>query len=417
MSTLEERYASPEMVALSSKETKYTTWRKLWIALAKGQEMLGLPIGEDSIQEMEKHFDNIDFKRAFELETLNQHEVSAHLEAFIEACPAAKGKLHLAATSAFVMDNGDLIFMKRALQLIETKLKTLLESMQELALTHVDVPCLAFTHLQPASPITVGRRIALWIQDLYDDYLSIKNFELPFLGTRGATGTAASLLLLFDGDEKKIAQLNAYLATTFGFNDLFPITTQTYPRKWDAKVGMLLTQLALSTHKISTDLRLLAHMGEIKEPFKQGQIGSSAMPHKQNPILSERISSLSRLLMNQEATLVQNASLQWLERTLDDSASRRITLPQSFLLADSILLLMNSLFSNLQIDQKKIKENLERDLSKVSSELALGEAIKKGISREDAHQALRGKSTTASIDALIGLSIHETKDFLSKLFI
>ncbi len=337
------------MSSLFSSQTKYATWRKLWVALAKGEKQLGLAITNEQIKAMEKEVDCIDFELVAKFEKEMRHDVMAHIHAFATACPSAKGIIHLGATSAFVTDNGDLIQMQSALNLLKAKCIHLLRLMKEKSVEFAALPTLAFTHLQPAQPTTVGKRICLWIQDfLFDTQDLIQREEgLCFLGLKGATGTQASFMDLFDQDSSKVEKLDQLVAKELGFRHLFLIAGQTYTRKQDMRILSVLEGLAATSHKCATDLRLLAHFGEMGEEKKKGQVGSSAMPHKQNPILSERICGLSRFLISLCQNPAYTLATQWLERSLDDSANRRIVIPEAFLSADAILNLLLDIFTHL----------------------------------------------------------------------
>lgn len=390
-SPLLDRYARKEMAAIFSPQNKYGHWRKLWLSLAKHQKQLGIAIPDRAITEMEEAVDDIDFYRVRDLESETKHEVPAHIAALSEKAPSAKGFIHLGATSAFVMDNTDLILMRSATHLLLEKIKQLLAVQEKLAIRHSALPCVGFTHLQPASPTTYGKRIALWMQDILDDYTSLKavHDDFPFLGMRGATGTQIAILTLFQGEEKKVEKLEKCLRKDFGFHRSFSLSSQTYPRKFDAKIVGLLSSFATSCHKMANDLRLLAHMNEVHEGLGKKQVGSSAMPHKRNPIHLERVCSLARMLQAQESIFVQNASHQWLERTLDDSANRRIGLPECFLLADSLATLLTDIFSNLDFNQDTIEKNMEEKWPEIVAENIVAIAATYGADRDLVHEKLR----------------------------
>lgn len=379
------------MRVLFSAQTKYTTWRKLWFALAKAEKEIGLPITDRQIVAMEKHLNTIDFKRVAEIEKTTHHDVMAHLHAFGEQCPEAKGILHLGATSAFVTDNTDLIQMQNGLRLLTGRSIELLHIMAKLAEKHADLPTVGYTHFQPAQPTTVGKRICLWLQDLLIDTkdLLARLDDLHFLGLKGATGTQASFMILLDHDSAKVEKLDALVAKEMGFDKVFEISGQTYTRKQDVRILAALEGIAGSSHKCATDLRLLSHLDEMVEGREEKQIGSSAMPHKHNPIYSERICSLARFLLS----LCQNPSYthatQWLERTLDDSAGRRIVIPEAFLTADAILCLLTHVFSHLQVHPEKIEKNLKEQLDDLALENILMHAAKQGKDRQEIHEKLR----------------------------
>lgn len=376
------------------------------MALARAEQKAGLSISDEQIESMEKHIDAIDFDRVDEIETNIQHDVMAHLHAFAEQCPSAKGIIHLGATSAYLTDNTDLIQMRLGLQLLIKKGVKLLEVLASLAEKNADVPCVGYTHFQPAQPTTVGKRICLWLQDFFIDIegLQAQIDNLYFLGLKGATGTQSSFMILFDHDEKKVEQLDEFIAEEMGFEKVFEIAGQTYTRKQDVQILHKLSGLAASAHKCGTDLRLLSHTQEMKEGKGKKQVGSSAMPHKQNPIYSERICSLSRLLIS----FCQNGSYtlatQWLERSLDDSAGRRIYIPESFLTADAILDLLIKVFSQIIIDEKMIGQNLKKYEPELFLENILMRAVLKGKDRQEIHEILRQDPNF--IEAL-GLSANE----------
>jgi len=379
------------MNQIFSSQYKYSTWRRLWLALAKGEKALGLPITDAQITAMQAQIDTIDFAKVASYEKKLCHDVMAHIHAFGDVCPEAKPIIHLGATSAYVTDNTDLIQMRSALRLIKAKLITLLDSMKVVAEKYADLPCLSYTHFQIAQPTTVGKRICLWIQDFLLDFRDLASREetLQFLGVKGATGTQDSFLQLFDQEANKIELLDSFVAQEMGFSKLFTISGQTYTRKQDLRIFSLLEGIATSSNKCANDLRLLAHLGEIEEPHKVTQVGSSAMPRKKNPIHCERICALSRFLPSLSSNFTQTHATQWLERSLDDSANRHIVIPESFLAADSILNLLISIFSDLQIYPEVIKENLQKELPKLSMEKLLMMAVKKGEDRQEAHEQLR----------------------------
>ncbi len=379
------------MCAVFSPINKYTTWRKLWLALAKGEKALGFPITESQIAAMEAEIDTIDFSRVAELESQLHHDVMAHLYAFAEKCPEAKGILHLGATSAYVTDNTDILQMQQALKLLQKKILQLLSLLKDLAEKHASQPTLGHTHFQPAQPTTVGKRICLWIQDfLYDAQdLMQREKELRFLGLKGATGTQASFMILFNHDSNKVEKLDRFVASEMGFSSLFTISGQTYTRKQDIRTLAPLESLAASSHKCATDLRLLAHLGEVGEKKGSKQIGSSAMPHKQNPILSERICGIARLLLSLCENPSYTLATQWLERSLDDSSNRRIVIPEAFLCADALLDLLISIFSKVEVHTEKMQANLDEKLPFLAMENLLMHGVKKGADRQDLHEQLR----------------------------
>jgi adenylosuccinate lyase len=398
ISPLATRYASKEMSALFSDQFKYATWRKLWTALAKAQKHLGLPITELQIKAMEHKIDAIDFEKAALYETQLHHDVMAHIHTFGDACPEARAIIHLGATSCFVTDNTELMQMREALKLLKKKITQTIKQLSEFAKKHADLPTLSFTHYQSAQPTTVGKRACLWIQDLLIDLSEIDHrlSTLRFLGAKGATGTQASFLSLFDGDSKKVDALEQLIAQEMHWDHLFLISGQTYPRKQDTLIFSALSCLAASCHKFATDIRLLSNMKEIEEPFGTHQVGSSAMPYKRNPMRCERICGLSRFLLSLSENPAYTAALQWLERTLDDSSNRRLAIPEVFLCADAILNLMIEVTSGLVVYPNMIARHLEEELPFMASEEILMSAVKKGKDRQHLHARLREHSLAAS---------------------
>jgi adenylosuccinate lyase len=392
------RYASKEMGRLFSDNYKYALWRKLWVALAKGEKQLGLSISDEQIQELETHIETIDFERVASYEKKLRHDVMAHLHAYADQCPAAKPIIHLGATSCFVTDNADLIQMREGLRLIQHKLVSVIRELSTFAQCHQNLPCLAYTHFQAAQPTTVGKRACLWIQDYLNDLqdLEYRLEKWPFLGVKGATGTQASFLNLFEGDQKKVQELEALVAKEMGFSTCLPIAGQTYCRKLDMQLFHVLSGIAASAHKMATDLRLLAHLKEIEEPFDNTQVGSSAMPYKRNPMKSERICSLARFALSLTENPAYTASLQWFERTLDDSANRRLCIPEGFLAVDGILQLLLNLIPGLIVYPKVIEKHLKEELPFLLTEEILMEGVKKGGDRQHLHERLRVHSQQAS---------------------
>lgn len=388
---LSSRYASKEMSHLFSSEVRYLTWRKIWIALAKAQKNAGYAIKDEQIRAMETAYSNLDIERAHELEKKTHHDVMAHIHAFAEVCPSAKGILHLGATSCVVTDNGDLILFREALKMIGMKLATLITHLVSFAERHASLPTLGFTHFQPAQPTTVGKRACLWLQDFASDLEQLQSLQqdFPCLGAKGATGTQASFLELFGGDAQKVQTFEQNFVQELMFKKSFPITGQTYPRKVDDKILHILASIAVSATKCATDLRLLANLGEIEESFAETQVGSTAMPYKRNPIHAERICGLSRFLISLQSNTSHTAAGQWLERTLDDSSNRRITMPEAFLTADAVLLLLIDLIPRLAVLEKKITSNLLRELPLLITENLLMQAVKKGKDRQAVHEGLR----------------------------
>lgn len=395
---LATRYSSKEMTHLYSDQYKHTLWRKLWVALAKSEQILGLPITNAQIEELEAQTSNIDFQAAAKHEKATRHDVMAHILTYADQCPKARPIIHLGSTSCFITDNADLIQMREGLTLIQCQLVEVVRCLSAFALKHKDLPCLAFTHFQAAQPTTVGKRACLWIQDFLLDLtdLEFRMNHLQFLGVKGATGTQASFLTLFDGDRNKILQLEQLVAKEMGFSHIFPISGQTYTRKQDVQILNVLMGIAVSSHKIATDLRLLAHLKEIEESFQEDQVGSSAMPYKRNPIKSERICSLARYVISLCENPVYTASVQWLERSLDDSANRRLCIPEAFLATDAILRLLLSVIPSLDVYPNVIASHLKEELPFLITEEILMEGVKKGGDRQQMHERLRVHSQAAA---------------------
>ncbi|MBS0653790.1 MAG: adenylosuccinate lyase [Verrucomicrobia bacterium] len=397
-SPLSARYASKEMSYLFSPHHKFTVWRKLWIALAKAQQICGLPITDAQIKSLLKHVDDVDIAKAEEHERLVRHDVMAHIHAYGEQCPEAKGIIHLGATSCYVTDNGDLLQMREALKLIRNKTIQVIRQLQPFAAQYAHLSCLSYTHFQAAQPTTVGKRACLWLQDFLIDLKDIEHAieEIHFLGVKGATGTQASFLSLFQGDHHKVKQLETLVAKEMGFNRVLSISGQTYTRKQDIRVAATLASLASSAHKFATDIRLLAHLKEIEEPFAEKQVGSSAMPYKRNPMRSERICGLSRFLISLNENALYTEATQWLERTLDDSANRRLYIPEMFLTADAILNLLCNVTADLVVHPKMIEKHLNEELPFLATEQILMEAVKSGKDRQQVHERLRIHSLDTS---------------------
>jgi adenylosuccinate lyase len=388
---LTERYASAEMSGLFSPQFKFETWRRLWLWLAEEERRLGLPIAEEAIAQMRGKLAEIDFEAAAAEEARTRHDVMAHARVFGSAAPAARGIIHWGATSAYVTDNGDLIQMREALALVERRLVAALRKLRDFALAHRDLPALAYTHFQPAQPTTVGKRATLWASDLLMDLEQIRAVRagLRFLGAKGATGTQASFLLLFDGDSAKVEELDRALARRAGFERRQMVSGQTYSRKQDDLVVHALSSLAQSAHKTGNDLRLLQHEGELEEPFEASQVGSSAMPYKRNPMRSERVCSLARHVIALSLDTAMTAATQWLERTLDDSANKRIAVPEAFLATDAILILLENVFGGLVVHPEVSRRRLEAELPFLATENVLMEAVRRGGDRQDLHEKLR----------------------------
>lgn len=394
---LNSRYASKEMQYIFSPDFKFKTWRKLWIALAEAEHELDLPVTQEQIDELKAHADDINYEVAIEEEKKRRHDVMSHVYAYGVQCPNAKGIIHLGATSCYVGDNTDVITMTEGLKLIEKKLVNLLDKLSKFAIEYKDLPTLGFTHYQPAQPTTVGKRATLWLQDVLLDYYEVEHRleTMRLLGSKGTTGTQASFMELFEGDEEKIRQLDQKIADKMGFAACYPVSGQTYSRKLDYQVVSVLSGIAQSASKFANDLRLLQHMKEIEEPFEKTQIGSSAMAYKRNPMRSERICSLARYVTSDALNPALTASTQWLERTLDDSANKRISVAEAFLATDAILELYINVVSGLVVYPKMIEKHLLEELPFMATENIMMEAVKKGGDRQDLHEHIRVHSMDA----------------------
>ena len=392
------RYASRQMAAIWSAQKKHSTWRRLWVALAESQRELGLEISQDQIDEMRAAVDDIDFEKAAEYERQLRHDVMAHVHAFGDRCPKARGIIHLGATSCFVTDNAELIQMRESLALVRSRLVGVIDGLARFAERHRDLPCLGFTHLQPAQPTTIGKRATLWCYDLVLDLAEIEHrlATLKFRGVKGTTGTQASFLALFDGDHEKVLRLDQLVAEKMGFAETYPVTGQTYSRKVDSQVLAVLSGIGQSAHKAGTDLRILQHRKEVEEPFGQKQVGSSAMAYKRNPMRSERMCSLARFAINLAANADQTAATQWMERTLDDSANRRLTLPQAFLAIDAVLILYRNIAEGLVVYPEVIRTHLQEELPFLATEEILMAAVKAGGDRQELHERIRVHSHEAA---------------------
>ncbi len=397
-SPLSSRYASAYMLELFSARTRIRTWRKLWTELARAEHELGLPITAAQVQALEAHQEDIDFEMAAAREKEVRHDVMAHVYTYGQAAPEAAGIIHLGATSCYVTDNADLILYRDALRYLRGELLKAMKHLAEFAERTRSIPTLGYTHYQPAQLVTVGKRASLWLQDLASDLeeLDFVLSSIPFLGCRGATGTEASLLALFDGDQEKCAELNRRLRERFGFDRLYDVCGQTYPRKLDSRILSCLSAIAQSCYRMANDLRLLQHDRQVEEPFEKNQIGSSAMPYKRNPMRCERICSLSRYLMADELNASMTASTQWLERTLDDSANRRISLPEGFLCADAVLRLAQNVTDGLHVNEKIVRRTVMEYLPFIATENLMMEAVKRGADRQQAHEAIRRCSMEAT---------------------
>jgi adenylosuccinate lyase len=390
-SPLSTRYASAAMSANFSDQRRFTTWRRLWIALAEAQRELGLSITEEQLAELSAHAEDVDHAAAARYERELRHDVMAHIHAFGDQCPKARGIIHLGATSCFVTDNSELIALREGLRLLRPLVVGVIARLRDFALRWKDLPTLGWTHFQPAQATTVGKRACLWIQDLLGNVADLDHAEaqLRFRGVKGATGTQASFLELFEGDHEKVRELERRVARAMGFERVFAVTGQTYPRQLDFRIAQVLSGVAQSAHKFATDLRLLAHERELEEPFEERQIGSSAMPWKRNPMRCERICSLARFVVSLLDNTAHTAANQWLERTLDDSANRRLVLAEMFLATDAILQLYLNVAAGLVVHPAVVTENLARELPFLASEQILMEAVRAGGDRQAVHEALR----------------------------
>ena len=395
---LNSRYASSEMQNVFSPDMKFVTWRKLWIALAEAELELGLNITKEQIDELKAFVNEIDYNAADRFEKECRHDVMAHIKAYGEQCPNAKGIIHLGATSCFVGDNTDIIVMKSALFIVRDKLLKTIKLLADFALKYKAVPTLGFTHFQPAQPTTIGKRATLWINDLLLDLeeLDFVISSLKLLGSKGTTGTQASFLELFDQDTSKVIELDRLIAKKMGFEATYPVSGQTYSRKVDSRVMNVLSAIAQSAHKFSNDIRLLQNLKEIEEPFEKGQIGSSAMAYKRNPMRSERIASLSRYVLVDALNPAITAATQWFERTLDDSANKRISIPEGFLAVDSILNLYMNVADGLVVYEKVIEQHILAELPFMATENILMDAVKKGGDRQELHEKIRVHSMEAA---------------------
>ena len=397
VSPLSERYASREMQYIFSPEKKFCTWRRLWVALAEAENELGLPVTKEQIDELKEHIDDINFDVAKEREKLVRHDVMSHVYAYGVQCPKAKGIIHLGATSCYVGDNTDIIIMADALKLVRKKLINVMDELAKFADRYKDQPTLAFTHFQPAQPTTVGKRATLWLMELKLDLddLDYLLSSLRLLGSKGTTGTQASFLELFDGDHGKCRELDRKIAQKMGFEGCYPVSGQTYSRKVDSRVLSVLAGIAQSAHKFSNDIRLLQHLKEVEEPFEKNQIGSSAMAYKRNPMRSERMASLANYVMADMMNPMMVASTQWFERTLDDSANKRLSIPEGFLAIDGILDLYLNVVDGLVVYPKVIEKRLMSELPFMATENIMMDAVKAGGDRQELHEKIRTLSMEA----------------------
>ena len=412
-SPLASRYASEYMLKLFSADTRYQTWRKLWVALAKEEMALGLPITKEQVDELAAHVTDIDYDVVRQREKEVRHDVMAHVYAYGKVAPSAAGIIHLGATSCYVTDNADLILYRDALRYIRRELLSVIKQLSEFAEKYKALPTLGYTHYQPAQLVTVGKRASLWMQDFLSDLkeLDFAIENIKFLGCRGTTGTEASFMDLFDGDSAKIDAMNKALAEDFGFSECFDVCGQTYPRKVDSRVLNALSSIAQSAYRMANDIRLLQHDRQVEEPFEKNQIGSSAMAYKRNPMRCERICSLSRYLMADAMNAPMTASVQWLERTLDDSANRRVSLPEGFLCADAVLRLAQNVTDGLHVNEKIIEKTVREYLPFIATENLLMEAVKRGGDRQELHEIIR----RCSMEATAKMKNGEECDLLERL--
>ena len=412
-SPLSSRYASDYMLKLFSMDTRIQTWRKLWISLAKAEMELGLSITAAQVAQLEEHVNEIDYECAAAREKEVRHDVMAHVYAYGKVAPEAAGIIHLGATSCYVTDNADIVIYRDGLKYLRGELLKVLANLAEFAETYKDMPTLGYTHYQPAQLVTVGKRATLWMQDFQSDLeeLDFVIDNMKFLGCRGTTGTEASFLELFGGDTSKIDEMNRKISADFGFSKCFSVCGQTYPRKLDSRILNVLSSIAQSCYRMANDIRLLQHDRQVEEPFEKNQIGSSAMAYKRNPMRSERICSLSRYLMADALNAPMTASTQWLERTLDDSANRRISLPEGFLCADAILRLSQNVTNGLHVNEKIVEKTVREYLPFIATENLMMEGVKHGGNRQELHEIIR----SCSMDATAKMKNGESWDLLHDL--
>ena len=396
-SPLSSRYASDEMQYVFSPDKKFTTWRRLWVALARAEMELGLPVTQEQVDELSAHIDDIDYDKAAEYEKKLRHDVMAHVHTYGDACPKAMPIIHLGATSCYVGDNTDIILMREALELVRDKLVRVLNHLAGFARQYKALPTLGFTHFQPAQLVTVGKRATLWMNELLMDLEEVEHriASLKLLGSKGTTGTQASFLELFEGDHEKCRELERKIAAEMGFDGVVPVSGQTYSRKMDYYVVSTLSGIAQSASKFATDMRLLCHLKEVEEPFEKNQIGSSAMPYKRNPMRCERICALARYVMADTVNPAVTASSQWFERTLDDSANKRLSVPEAFLAVDAILNIYANVAGGLVVHEKVIEKHVLEELPFMASENILMDAVKRGGNRQELHERIRVLSQEA----------------------
>ena len=412
-SPLSSRYASKYMLELFSSDMRYRTWRRLWVSLTKAEMKLGLPVTAEQVSDLENNIENIDYECVSKREKEVRHDVMAHVYAYGKVAPSAAGIIHLGATSCYVTDNADLIIYRDALIYLRKELLRVVANLSEFAEKYKALPTLGYTHYQPAQLVTVGKRATLWMQDYLSDLneidFAIENIK--FLGCRGTTGTEASFVDLFEGNTSKIDEMNRMIASDFGFDECFDVCGQTYPRKVDSRILNALSSVAQSCYRMANDIRLLQHDRQVEEPFEKNQIGSSAMAYKRNPMRSERICSLARYLMADAMNAPMTASTQWLERTLDDSANRRISMPEGFLCADAILRLAQNVTDGLHVNEKNVEKTVKEYLPFIATENLMMEAVKKGGNRQQLHETIR----KCSMEATAKMKNGEECDLLSRL--
>lgn len=412
-SPLSSRYASGYMLNLFSSDTRYQTWRKLWVALAKAEMKLGLPLTEEQVKELEAHLTDIDYECVKQREKEVRHDVMAHVYAYGKVAPSAAGIIHLGATSCYVTDNADLVIYRDGLKYLRGELLKVIANLADFAEEYKALPTLGYTHYQPAQLVTVGKRASLWMQDFLSDLSELDYVigSMKFLGCRGTTGTEASFVELFEGDSQKIDEMNQMLCKEFDFEECFDVCGQTYPRKVDSRILNCLSSIAQSCYRMANDIRLLQHDRQVEEPFEKNQIGSSAMAYKRNPMRSERICSLSRYLMADALNAPMTASTQWLERTLDDSANRRISMPEGFLCADAVLRLAQNVTDGLHVNEKIVEKTVREYLPFIATENLMMEAVKRGGDRQEIHEIIR----KCSMEATAKMKNGEECDLLSRL--
>lgn len=412
-SPLSTRYASEYMLKLFSQDTRYQTWRKLWVSLAKAEMKLGLPIRSEQVSEMEAHIEDIDYECVKKREKEVRHDVMAHVYAYGKAAPSAAGIIHLGATSCYVTDNADVVIYRDGLLYLRKELQRVISNLADFAMEYKDMPALGYTHYQPAQLVTVGKRASLWMQDFVTDMEEIDFVisGMKFLGCRGTTGTEASFVDLFDKNNDKIDEMNRMISNEFGFEECFDVCGQTYPRKMDSRILNCLSSIAQSCYRMANDIRLLQHDRQIEEPFEKKQIGSSAMAYKRNPMRSERICSLARYLMADAANAPMTAATQWMERTLDDSANRRISMPEGFLCADAILRLAQNVTDGLHVNEKIVEAAVMEYLPFIATENLMMEAVKRGGNRQELHEIIR----KCSMEATAKMKNGESCDLIARL--